>query len=160
MFSPLLPVADVTPATLQAREEKRGHEETFIADRLPTRRLDETPFLWYGSDIPSMHRDGTLTPTAEELRMQIAATPLPVREIPSADPVARARDMRVSLLARKYEGLSTVEDDARLAILTARLRKLAPRVTAADIDNLTTMVAELEQVSANLDEIRSKFGLT
>jgi hypothetical protein len=71
----------------------------------------------------------------------------------------RGRRSEAALLARKYEGLSTVEDDARLAILTARLRKLTPRVTAADIDKLRTMVGELEQVSANVDEIRSKFGL-
>lgn len=158
MIFDLAPVADITAGTFQAREEKRGREETSVPRR-PARGFEETPFLVYRSDVPSMHRNGTLTPTAAELRMQTAATPPPVREIVRDDPAGRARDVRVSLLARKYEGLSTVEDDARLAILTARLRRLAPRVTAADIDKLTTMVGELEQVSANLDEIRSKFGL-
>lgn len=83
----------------------------------------------------------------------------PLKTASKEDAVDRARDARVALLARKYEGLSTVEDDARLAILTARLRKLSPRVTNADLDRLTTIVGELEQVSSNLDAIRSRFGL-
>ena len=45
------------------------------------------------------------------------------------------------------------------AFPTARLRKLSPRVTSTDLDNLGTMVGELEKVSTNLDVLRSKFGL-
>lgn len=158
MFDPA-PVADMTARTIQARDEKRGREETFVADQ-PARRFEETPFLVYRSDIPSMHRNGTLTPTVAELRTQMEPMPAPAKEAVVHENAAdRARGARVALLARKCEGLSTVEDDARLAILTARLRKLTPRVTSADLDNLTTMVGELEQVSANLDAIRSKFGL-
>jgi hypothetical protein len=162
MMFDLAPVADMTARTIQARDEKRGREETFVADQ-PARRFEETRFLVYSSDIPSVRRNGTLTPTVAELRRQTEPMPAPAKEAGvqgvhdnAAD---RARDARVALLARKYEGLSTVEDDARLAILTARLRKLTPRVTSADLDKLTTMVGELEDVSANLDAIRSKFGL-
>ena len=157
MMFDLATTTDMT-RTLQAREEKRGREETFVAER-PSRAFEETPFLVYRTDVPSMGRNGTLTPTGAELSNQVETAQLVVKAVTKEDAVDRARDARVALLARKYEGLSTVEDDARLAILTARLRKLSPRVTSVDIDKLTTMVGELEQVSSNLDEIRSKFGL-
>lgn len=158
MMFDLATTTDMTARALQAREEKRGREETFVADR-PSRAFEETAFLVYTSDVPSMRRNGTLTPTGAELTTLVERSQAPLKTVPTEDVADRARDARVALLARKYEGLSTVEDDARLAILTARLRKLSPRVTSTDIDNLTTMVGELEQVSSNLDEIRSKFGL-
>lgn len=158
MMFDLAATTDMT-RTLQAREEKRGREETFVAER-PSRAFEETVFLVYRTDVPSMRRNGTLTPTGAELASLVESTPhAPLKAMSKEDAVDRARDARVALLVRKFEGQSTVEDDARLAILTERLRKLSPRVTSADIDNATTMVGELEQVSANLDAIRSKFGL-
>lgn len=157
MMFDLATTTDMTARALQARDEKRGREETFVADR-PSRTFEETSFLVYRSDVPSMRRNGTFTPTGAELTNLLVESRA-VSKMPAENAADRARDTRVALLARKYEGLSTVEDDARLAILTARLRKLSPRVTSADIDSLTTMVGELEQVSSNLDEIRSKFGL-
>ena len=150
--------SDMTARALQARDEKRGREETFVADR-PSRAFEETPFLVYRAHVPSARRNGTLTPTGAELGSLNGTMSSPPKTASKEDAVDRARDARVALLARKYEGLSTVEDDARLAILTARLRKLSPRVTNADLDRLTTIVGELEQVSSNLDAIRSKFGL-
>ncbi len=156
MMFDLAPAADITARTLRAREEQRGQEQTFVAER-PPRAFDETPFLVYRSAVPSVHWIGTLTPTAAELKTQ--TNPVRANVVLHDDPAGRARDARAALLARKYEGLATVEDDARFAILTARLRKLTPRVTSADIEKLDAMVGELEQVSANLDEIRSKFGL-
>lgn len=158
MMFDLATTTDMTARALQAREEKRGREETFVADR-PSRAFEETAFLVFRTDVPTMRRNGTLTPTGAELSNLVETTPEVVKAATKKDAADRARDARVALLARKYEGLSTVEDDARLAILTARLRKLSPRVTSGDIDKLTTMVGELEQVSSNLEEIRSKFGL-
>lgn len=157
MMFDLATTTDMT-RTLQAREEKRGREETFVAER-PSRAFEETPFLVFRTDVPSMRRNGTLTPTGAELSNLVETTQVVAKAATKEDAADRARDARVALLARKYEGISTVEDDARLAILTARLRKLSPRVTSADIDKLTTMVGELEQVSSNLEEIRRKFGL-
>lgn len=39
------------------------------------------------------------------------------------------------------------------------LRKVTPRVTSADFEELEAMAGGLEQISANLDAIQSKFGL-
>jgi hypothetical protein len=62
------------------------------------------------------------------------------------DPVIRASEERVALLAIKYQGISTVEDDARLQTLTQRLRVLSPRVTPEDLDRLETLVGQVEEL--------------
>jgi len=66
---------------------------------------------------------------------------------------------RIALLERKYDGLATAEDEARLAALTARMRELDPRVTKAERAALASTVAELDDVSSRLQAIRSRFGL-
>jgi hypothetical protein len=51
------------------------------------------------------------------------------QELPPSQ-LETASDQRLMILARKYEGAAlTREDHARVAILTQRLRRLAPRVT-------------------------------
>jgi hypothetical protein len=63
-----------------------------------------------------------------------------------------ASDERILLLARKYQGISTAEDDALLRILTQRLRHISPRVTPEDlnrlleINRLWTMVREVQEL--------------
>lgn len=56
------------------------------------------------------------------------------------DPVIRAAQERVALLTRKYAGIFTTEDEARLHVLTERLRRLSPRVIHEDLNRLSTMV--------------------
>jgi hypothetical protein len=157
MMFDLVANTDMTARALLAREERRGREETAAADVVT--RFEETPFLVYRSAVPLMRRHGSITPTQAELKQQTEVGQAPNIAVVHRDAADRVYDARVSLLARKYEGVSTVEDEARLAILTTRLRKLNPRVNSADLEQLTTMVDELEKVSSNLDEIRSKFGL-
>lgn len=66
---------------------------------------------------------------------------------------------RVALVVRQSEGVATAEDEARLALLTARMRELDPHVTKAQLDELTSMSERLEEASSRLQEIRSRFGL-
>lgn len=75
------------------------------------------------------------------------------------DEVLKARDARLALLARKYEGAASVEDTARLQILTERLRKLSPRVTDKDVEQVAEMVADAEGIAARLAAVKEKFGL-
>jgi hypothetical protein len=158
MMLDLAALPDMTARSIQSHDERRGCEETYVNER-PVRSFEETVFLVYRSSVPSMRGSGSLTPTkAETLGALGVNTRRP--SAPSHDDTAdRARDARVVLLARKYEGISTTEDEARIEILTQRLRRLSPRVTPKDLDQLTLMVGQLEEVSSNLDEIRSKFGL-
>lgn len=158
MMLDLAVLPDMTARSVQSHDERRGREETLVNER-PAPGFEETVFLVYRSNVPSMRGSGSLTPTGAELRGQFGANEARRIATPPDDAVDRARDARVALLARKYEGVSTTEDEARIEILTQRLRKLSPRVTTTDLDNLSTMIGQLEEVSSNLDEIRSKFGL-
>ncbi len=162
MMLDLTVIHEMTTHSVQLQDERRGSPETFI-DELPVRGAEETLFLVNRYRVPSTRRTGTLTATGEELRsrsdVDAGAQVAPrLRPDEPADPADLARDARVALLARNCEGTSTVEDDARFEILTQRLRKLRPRVEREDIGAISDMVDQLETVSDNLDEIRSKFG--
>ena len=149
--------SDITAANVPTSEEGRDQEETIVRER-PVPTFQPTVFISFRSSVPFMHRGGVSTATAAELRE--AWSKLLEQLSPEADdPVIRAGEARVALLARKYASISTTEDDARLQILTQRLRRLSPRVTPEDLNSLSTMVGQLEEMSADLNEIRAKFGL-
>lgn len=74
--------------------------------------------------------------------------------------VTLAREHRLELLAKKYEGTAlSREDEARIAILTQRLRRLAPRVSHVAWTIAEESVAQLESVSERINEISKKYGL-
>ena len=77
------------------------------------------------------------------------------------DPTAvRAQDQRVTLLARKYiEGHFSGEEDARLRILTERLRRLIPRVTAGDLEAIESIAVEVDRAGEQNQAIRRSLGL-
>jgi hypothetical protein len=149
---------DVTPTTDTLYEEKRGREETVVGNFEKQRRaVEETLFIGYQGQVPLLKREADSTATAEELRapreQQVS------HRDQDDDEVLKARDVRLALLARKYEGVASVEDTARLQILTERLRKLSPRVTDKDVEQITEMVAEAEGIAARLAAVKEKFGL-
>ena len=47
----------------------------------------------------------------------------------------------------------------RLPSLTERLRKLSPRVTEKDVEQVAEMVADAEGIAARLAAVKEKFGL-
>ncbi len=63
---------------------------------------------------------------------------------------------RMTLLARKYAvtGLS-IEEDARLAIVTERLRELVPRVKVEDFAVLESIASFIKKMDSEHKEIRS-----
>ncbi len=149
---------DVTPTTATVYDEKRGREETKVGDfNRPRQAFEETIFIEFQRQVPLLKRQLDTTPTAEELRTR-EAQPAAHRGLDD-DAVVKARDARLALLARKYEGTASVEDTARLQILTERLRKLAPRVTAADVEQVAEMVADAEGIASRLAAVKEKFGL-
>lgn len=131
---------------------------------LPASRTDvhELPQTMLGEETHSFRRSpGTSSLSLSELRAdpvfgQIWQAPIQ----PLHDPVRQAEDHRLAILARKYEGTQlTREDEARVAILTQRLRRLLPRVTAKSWTIAEESVEELEAVAASVVEIRAKYGL-
>ena len=67
-----------------------------------------------------------------------------------------AQDARAFFLVKRYEGKSSVEDDARFHQLTARLRRISPRITAGHIDLLDEHVTVLERAGDLLDSLRAE----
>jgi hypothetical protein len=59
----------------------------------------------------------------------------------------------------KYEGAASVEDTARLQILTERLRRLEPRATAKNMEQVVERVADAEGIVARLAAVKEKSGL-
>ena len=103
-------------------------------------------------------RSRMATPTAAELIQPAKDEELDdIRAAePTVDPVKLARDARIALLARRYEKRATVEDEARFQILTERLRRLAPVVTARDLELYSTMLGGLERADALIERIRAR----
>ena len=67
---------------------------------------------------------------------------------------------RLELLARRYvtKQLSP-EEDARLAILTERIRRLIPRVTIEDFERLESMAEESEAIRIRNEERRRRLAI-
>lgn len=130
---------------------------------LPTKTID-TRYVEVGTplivSVGAIHRVGDQTFTTDEFSTGA------YKEVRSsqqqADAIAAitaASDRRIDLLVRSFSGDASNEDDARLQILTSRLRKLSPRITAEEINHLDNLVGELEGISANLDDIEAEYGL-
>jgi hypothetical protein len=147
---------DVTPTTAIVYEDRRGREETAAPQKL-RRGFEETIFVELRGQVPVLKREADTTATADELRAGERRPPA-VR-VDVEDEVMKARDARLALLARKYEGTASIEDGARLQILTERLRKLSPRVTSEDVAQVEDMVSEAERIAARLDAVKKKFRL-
>lgn len=102
-----------------------------------------------------------LSHTLEELQQHPVFGSLWRTPQPEAiSPLETTRDHRLAILARELEGAElTREDEARLAILTQRLRNLAPKVTTKAWTIAEEALAKLEDVSVRVDEIGVKYGL-
>jgi len=82
-----------------------------------------------------------------------SAIPEPLSQITIT---ANARSI---LLAIKYgEGLKSREQTVRLTLLTARLRKLAPSVTAAHWEALELATEQIEKVDGRLAQIKARLA--
>ena len=65
-----------------------------------------------------------------------------------------ANSERLELLARRYADQKfSPEEGARLAVVTARIRRLIPRVTETDLENLAVVAEEVHEVSARVSTI-------
>lgn len=68
---------------------------------------------------------------------------------------------RIALLARQYvEGSLSREEDARLAILSEKVRRFFPRVTARDFEVLLDIVQELKDFDQRDRDRRERLGMS
>lgn len=104
---------------------------------------------------------GWLTPTQAEIISRRGSNPRRkgvTEDTPLSD---KATIDRMTLLARKYVAKESFseEERARLAILTERVRKLIPAVSADDYVVLENALQELKKLTQENMEIRSSLGL-
>jgi len=77
-------------------------------------------------------------------------------EISQADVANRAR---LELLARQYVNKLSPEEDARLSIVTERVRRLIPRVTVEDFEALERIAERLQRIGSDDADRRNRLGI-
>ena len=143
---------DITPVSTPPHfQEYRDKGRTQLSDRelspAATHIVDREPRL-------GQFRLEAATPTELEILHDTRNSSIGDTDLSNID---ETRDSRITLLIQKYEGAATIEDSARLDILTQRLRQLSPRSGPYDIEILSAMVDEVEQVSDDINKLREKY---
>lgn len=77
----------------------------------------------------------------------------------SSDPSAPVNRDRLIFLARKYARLYSKEEDARLEILTEKVRAMLPRVTKGDFQRVAKIANELSSIHEENQKLRDKLKL-
>ena len=121
-----------------------------------------TPMLAIADPLGASYDTTTFT---QEERLVAPSIP-PFREEPtfrdmSQDAEADAHNRtRLALLARQYvAGELSPEEEARLAIVTERVRRLIPRVTAEDFEMLERILEDATRIEAEDIERRRRLGI-
>jgi hypothetical protein len=71
-----------------------------------------------------------------------------------------ANRTRLELLARQYVAKQlSPEEEARLEIVAQRVRRLIPRVTAADLESLETIAQESSAIHRRNEDRRRRLGM-
>ena len=71
-----------------------------------------------------------------------------------------ANKVRLALLARSYvAGQMSTEEEARLAIVTERVRRLIPRVTVEDMEALESIVQDVARIRADDSARRRRLNI-
>ncbi len=102
------------------------------------------------------------TATVSELVTKVprkVASTTPLRGVIAAHSFEKARHDRIQLLARKYGGKIDAEGEARLAIVTARMSRLNPRITPSQIRRLEDLQDVTAEIGDALAALRSRFGV-
>jgi hypothetical protein len=151
------PTIDVTPVigTHYFQEYRDKGQTAFLADS-PASIL-QTDFG--GRGIFAILRGSTGTATSLERQQLLNSVAIdPCNQLERSE-IEAASEVRLTLLAQKYEGTSTKEDNARLAILTQRIRRLSPRITVDDLAVMTVVTDGIEKISADIEELRAEFDI-
>jgi hypothetical protein len=97
---------------------------------------------------------------AEELSLPVPDAMVPVEEASQVSEADVANRTRLALLARHYEAARlSIGEEARLAIVTERVRRLIPRVTVDDFEALQVILEEAERIDSAEIECRQRLGI-
>lgn len=131
--------------------------------------LDSAPYMHLGStsvegaalaidSFEGFNWTTTATSSDKYFPRRSRARPLSVEEPSVEDQIDRTNKERIELLARQYvakEKFSS-EEEARLAIVTARVRQLLPAVTAAEYEALEKNLQASQKITSQLDNLRER----
>jgi hypothetical protein len=121
---------------------------------------DLTPFVVSETVTRSVQRQATSL-TSSELQTPASINSSTVEQYleHASTEVETVRDRRLRLLVAKFENETSYEDEARLHLLTARLRRLAPRVTVESVNALKAAADTIENASTELEAMKRRLGL-
>lgn len=163
---PFLPVSD-DDFQLTSRVGGQESEEAVAARTRPTSVSKETAQilrfpLWTFKDDRWKTKAESVPSVIEESRFEDLDI-VEARNVEPAAPSDKAiteNSRRLQLLARKYarKGL-TSEEQARLDIVTERVRQLMPRVMATDLEKLEELAQRAARIREIDETVRRELGI-
>ncbi|MFO8074263.1 MAG: hypothetical protein R6V85_20570 [Polyangia bacterium] len=139
------------PASLLDKRVADNQEHTAVEGN------GTTCFVYYR---PFFERHQSWSDTGRLIRDETTTEPSAAADEPVTDKVTQTRDKRLVLLARKYASQEfSAEETARLEIVTARLRKMVPRVEAADFELLEQIADDADAAKDRQAAVRRKLDL-
>jgi len=136
--------ASDTPSSVVGNRPRRRVAMAFAATQVLTASyaVANEPIVM-GRDV-TPYRDEDIVGQEEEL-----PSSKPSGEEAELSPAESANRDRLALLAREYvAGQLSTEEEARLKIVSERVRRLIPRVTSQDFEELERIATELEQIGS------------
>jgi hypothetical protein len=137
----------------------RAYSNALLAVATATQILSSSPmtdYFAYAHDMTCLNNEPRLAQPADFFVSSFPST-LDLPQESEAEVINRSR---LELLARHYvtKKLSP-EEDARLAIVTEKIRKLIPRVTIEDFEKLHAVAQESETIRLKNEERRRRLAI-
>ncbi len=126
-----------------------------LATMMTSMTVSRDPFL-VAQDMTALTEEAR----GEEWSSRRPATMSSFEEVSQVSEAETANHTRLTLLARQYvAGKLSIEEEARLAIVAERVRRLIPRVTVEDFEALEHILEEAEHIESADIERRRRLGI-
>jgi hypothetical protein len=137
----------------------RAYTNALLAVAAATQILSSSPmtdYFTYANDMTCLNDDQRVDQSADFFVPSFSST----IDLPQESEAEVTNRSRLELLARHYvtKKLSP-EEDARLAIVTEKIRKLIPRVTIEDFERLHAIAQESEAIRVKNEERRRRLAI-
>jgi hypothetical protein len=156
-------VAEDTPRTIDIPKSEqnttRAYQKVLVAVATATQIFGSpqtgfTDIILDAQDMTRLSKEEI--PDQEEIFRPQPAASFELFESPAQE----ANRIRLELLARQYVSKQlSPEEDARLAIVTEKVRRLIPRVTVEDFEALALIAEESKMVRARNEDRRRRLAL-
>jgi hypothetical protein len=155
--------ADETPRVVAGMQPRPSLFFRLLATteiiEVPERDID---YYFYGNVSPrslTAIETDEAAPFIELLNLSDVDEASPGR-VPAASEAEEANRTRLELLARQYVSKKlSAEEEGRLAIVTERVRRLIPRVTIEDFEELERIAVEIKRIGSENSERRKRLRI-